>query len=86
MCRTGDIGLLLITAESSIASGVRREAVTGERLYHLLKADHRAKHAASLLKITLKKCRLRFSNCLTSRKRWKKAAAITAEISQQCGE
>ena len=50
--RTGDIGLLLITAESGIASGVRRiEAVTGEQaLTFIAEADHRAKHAASLLK------------------------------------
>ena len=50
--RTGDIGLLLITAESGIASGVRRiEAVTGEQaLSFIAEADHRAKHAASLLK------------------------------------
>jgi alanyl-tRNA synthetase len=50
--RTGDIGLLLITAESGIASGVRRiEAVTGEQaLSYIAEADHRAKHAASLLK------------------------------------
>ncbi|MBI5492113.1 MAG: alanine--tRNA ligase [Deltaproteobacteria bacterium] len=51
--RTGDIGLIKITAESSVASGVRRiEAVTGEGAYGLLsKAEEMLKESARILKV-----------------------------------
>ena len=52
--RTGDIGLLLVTSESGVASGVRRiEAVTGEAaLAHSRAAGARLAEAAEVLKAT----------------------------------
>ncbi|MDO8425883.1 MAG: alanine--tRNA ligase [Deltaproteobacteria bacterium] len=51
--RTGDIGLIKITAESSVASGVRRiEATTGEGAFELVsKAEETLKESARLLKV-----------------------------------
>ena len=50
--RTGDIGLLKITSESGVASGIRRiEAVTGAAaLAYLNAAEEQLKEAASLIK------------------------------------
>lgn len=50
--RTGDIGLMRITSESGIASGVRRiEAVTGRRALALFdQLNARLQHAASVVK------------------------------------
>ncbi|WP_339897009.1 alanine--tRNA ligase [uncultured Gilvimarinus sp.] len=50
--RTGDIGLIRITSESGIASGVRRiEAVTGRRALALFdQLNARLQHAASVVK------------------------------------
>ena len=54
--QTGDIGLLLITAEYGIASGVRRiEAVTGvEALKHIEKNKTILSKAAKTLKLIFK--------------------------------
>ncbi|MEM7399364.1 MAG: DHHA1 domain-containing protein, partial [Pseudomonadota bacterium] len=51
--RTGDIGLLKITGESAVASGVRRvEALTGEAARrYLATQDTRVRDAAELLKV-----------------------------------
>jgi alanyl-tRNA synthetase len=52
--RTGDIGLLKITGESAVASGVRRiEALTGDAARGFLAAqDERVRQAAELLKVS----------------------------------
>ncbi len=52
--RTGDIGLLKITGESAVASGVRRiEALTGDAARGFLAAqDERVRRAAELLKVS----------------------------------
>jgi alanyl-tRNA synthetase len=52
--RTGDIGLMKITGESAVASGVRRiEALTGEAARAYLAAqDERVREAAELLKVS----------------------------------
>ena len=52
--RTGDIGLLKITGESAVASGVRRiEALTGNAARSFLAAqDERVRRAAELLKVS----------------------------------
>ncbi len=52
--RTGDIGLLIVVHESSIAAGVRRiEALTGkEALAHIQKDEEELKKAAGLFKIS----------------------------------
>ena len=52
--RTGDIGLLKITGESAVASGVRRvEALTGEAARSFLDAqDARVREASELLKVS----------------------------------
>ncbi len=50
--RTGDIGLMVITAEGASAAGIRRvEALTGEAAYeHLTAQEHRLADAAAVLK------------------------------------
>ena len=52
--RTGDIGLLKITAESAVAAGVRRiEALTGDAARQFLATqDARVREAAELLKVS----------------------------------
>lgn len=53
--KTGDIGMFLITAESSAAAGIRRiEAVTGEGAYELVHKRLKAlKHTATLLEASI---------------------------------
>ncbi len=54
VARTGDIGLFVITQETSVASGVRRiEALTGDTARVLLKQrDEQVKTLAKILKVT----------------------------------
>ena len=52
--KTGDIGLLKVIGESSVAAGVRRiEAVTGQEAFKYVKAvESELRNAASLLKVS----------------------------------
>ncbi|MDD9332673.1 MAG: DHHA1 domain-containing protein, partial [Bartonella sp.] len=72
--RTGDIGLIHIVAESSVASGVRRiEALTGTtaRLY-LRQQDKRIYEMASFLKTSPANLEERIRNLLDDRRKFEK--------------
>ncbi|OPB31480.1 alanyl-tRNA synthetase [Bartonella sp. AR 15-3] len=72
--RTGDIGLIHIVAESSVASGVRRiEALTGTtaRLY-LRQQDKRIYEIASFLKISPANLEERVRNLFNDRRKFEK--------------
>ena len=69
--RTGDIGLISVTGESAVASGVRRiEALTGNNARHAVNATiHTAKTAAAELKTTLDDLPARVAALIEERKR-----------------
>jgi alanyl-tRNA synthetase len=69
--RTGDIGLISITGESAVASGVRRiEALTGRQARHSANdAIHTAKAAAAELRTTLDDMPARIAALLEERKK-----------------
>jgi alanyl-tRNA synthetase len=69
--RTGDIGLISITGESAVASGVRRvEALTGRAARHAANASiQTAKTAAAELRTTLDEMPARIATLLEERKK-----------------
>jgi alanyl-tRNA synthetase len=69
--RTGDIGLISVTGESAVASGVRRiEALTGHAARHAASNNIQiAKHAAAELKTTLDDLPTRISALVEERKK-----------------
>ena len=69
--RTGDIGLISVTGESAVASGVRRiEALTGNNARHAVNATiHTAKAAAAELKTTLDDLPVRVAALIEERKK-----------------
>jgi alanyl-tRNA synthetase len=73
--RTGDIGLISISGESAVASGVRRiEALTGNNARHAVNATiHTAKAAAAELKTTLDDLPARIAALVEERKRLENA-------------
>jgi len=73
--RTGDIGLISISGESAVASGVRRiEALTGNNARHAVNATiHTAKTAAAELKTTLDDLPARIAALVEERKKLENA-------------
>ena len=73
--RTGDIGLISISGESAVASGVRRiEALTGNNARHAVNATiHTAKTAAAELKTTLDDLPARIAALVEERKKLESA-------------
>ncbi len=73
--RTGDIGLISISGESTVASGVRRiEALTGNNARHAVNATiHTAKAAAAELKTTLDDLPARIAALVEERKKLENA-------------
>ena len=69
--RTGDIGLISVTGESAVASGVRRiEALTGNNARHAVNATiQTAKSAAAELKTTLDDLPTRIAALVDERKK-----------------
>jgi alanyl-tRNA synthetase len=69
--RTGDIGLISVTGESAVASGVRRiEALTGHNARHAVNATiQTAKSAAAELKTTLDDLPVRIAALVDERKK-----------------
>ena len=69
--RTGDIGLISISGESAVASGVRRiEALTGNNARHAVNATiHTAKAAAAELRTTLDDMPARIAALMEENKR-----------------
>ena len=86
--QTGDIGLLLITAEYGIASGVRRiEAVTGvEAIKHIEKNQTILSKAAKTLKTDIQDLPVRIDQILSNqRKLEKQLESFKKEVSSQAG-
>ena len=73
--RTGDIGLISVTGESAVASGVRRiEALTGHNARHAVNATiQTAKSAAAELKTTLDDLPVRIAALVDERKKLENA-------------
>ena len=73
--RTGDIGLISVTGESAVASGVRRiEALTGRNARHAVNATiQTAKTAAAELKTTLDDLPVRIAALVDERKKLESA-------------
>ncbi len=69
--RTGDIGLISVTGESAVASGVRRiEALTGHNARHAVNATiQTAKTAAAELKTTVEDLPSRIASLVEERKK-----------------
>ncbi len=86
--RTGDIGLMIITAEYGIASGVRRiEAVTGNvALNHIEEHQVMLTKTASLLKSDIQELPERVDQLLLNQKKLEKQLEIVQKkISNQAG-
>jgi alanyl-tRNA synthetase len=77
--RTGDIGLISVTGESAVASGVRRiEALTGNHArHHANEAMQLAKTAAGELRTTLEEMPARITALMEERKKLERDLAET---------
>lgn len=85
--RTGDIALFAITAESSVASGIRRiEALTGEAArQHLIAQAEQLREAATLLKVPVTDVTSRITTLLSEKRKLEDklrtgAASVTLDI------
>jgi alanyl-tRNA synthetase len=78
---TGDIGVCIITSESSVAAGIRRiEAVTGRKAYQLVtKRFELLNHSASLLESTPEVLPEKVSSLLEELNSYKKELAVLKE-------
>jgi alanyl-tRNA synthetase len=80
---TGEIGLLKITSEASIAAGVRRiEAVTGPEAFNILQnQEMRLAHLANLLKVPVENLEARVERLLSTNKDLEKEVSrLTARL------
>lgn len=77
VARTGDIGLVTVVQESSVASGVRRlEALTAEGARaHLMAQDAQLKAVAGTLKVTTKDVLGRVENLINERRQLERQLA-----------
>ncbi|MCL6608776.1 MAG: alanine--tRNA ligase [Geminicoccaceae bacterium] len=79
VARTGDIGLVRLTAESAVAAGIRRvEAVTGEVAFEQTAGEHRLlEELAELLRVGIPDLPARVASLLEDRRKLERELAET---------
>jgi alanyl-tRNA synthetase len=79
VARTGDIGLVRLTAEGAVAAGIRRvEAVTGEAAFEQVASEHRLlEELAELLKVGIPDLPARVASLLEDRRKLERELAET---------
>jgi len=79
VARTGDIGLVRLTAESAVAAGIRRvEAVTGEAAFEQTAGEHRLlEELAELLRVGIPDLPARVASLLEDRRKLERELAET---------